>query len=164
MAAGRTGDAVSDRWNRVHYKPPPGDDYMTPELRMLLALHNSKKNADSAAALYERIIDIYPPGYLERMEERSRQRRKDAIYRGAALRRARMLGAPNVEKIDRSAIFERDKGVCHICSATVDPEKYHLDHVIPLVLGGDHTASNLKVAHPRCNLQKGAKLLASVAA
>ena len=58
--------------------------------------------------------------------------------------------------IDRPAVYERDAGICHLCGRPVDPRDFHLDHVIPLVDGGPHTADNLKVAHPVCNRQKEA--------
>ena len=35
---------------------------------------------------------------------------------------------------------------------------YHVDHVIPLILGGSNGPENLVIACPRCNLSKGAKM------
>ncbi len=35
----------------------------------------------------------------------------------------------------------------------------HLDHIIPLSKGGEHTASNVQPLCAECNLKKGAKIL-----
>lgn len=62
------------------------------------------------------------------------------------------------EHIDRQLVWERDGGICQICTQPADPTRWHLDHVIPLARGGDHLYSNVQVSHPFCNLSKGAKV------
>jgi 5-methylcytosine-specific restriction endonuclease McrA len=76
-----------------------------------------------------------------------------------AVRYARKKGAPIVEKISRQAIIERDNSTCYLCHRHLKPTEITLDHVIPLVRGGTHTADNLRVACRSCNCRKGAKLL-----
>ena len=68
--------------------------------------------------------------------------------------RARKSGA-YVEPVNRVAVFERDAGVCHICSGPVDLRDMLLDHVIPLSKGGKHSYENVKASHARCNQSKG---------
>ncbi len=72
-----------------------------------------------------------------------------------ARRRARKLKLPT-EKVKRSVVYERDKGICHICGQKVDPNKWHLDHIIPLSKSGTHTYNNVGVSHPQCNNRKAA--------
>lgn len=55
-------------------------------------------------------------------------------------------------------MLERDDGICGICGGDVDPLNFHIDHVVPIVLRGDNTYGNVQLAHPRCNLAKGARL------
>jgi 5-methylcytosine-specific restriction endonuclease McrA len=97
---------------------------------------------------------------VERIEE---VRRKAREYQKAypekqwarnAVRRARVRNAPVVEKVDRQAIIERDRSVCGICGEVVAPKDIHLDHIVPLFLGGQHTADNLRVTHQLCNLSR----------
>jgi 5-methylcytosine-specific restriction endonuclease McrA len=76
--------------------------------------------------------------------------------RQAAKRRARKKNAPILEAIEHAVVFERDGGVCGICGVLVDPANWHLDHVIPLSRGGEHSYANVQVSHPTCNLSKGA--------
>lgn len=46
-------------------------------------------------------------------------------------------------------------GRCYLCGEPVDPEDFHLEHVMPTSRGGTSELSNLRIAHPRCNLSKG---------
>lgn len=77
----------------------------------------------------------------------------------AARRRARMAASPVVEKIAHKDIWERDKGRCHICGKKADPNDWHLDHIMPIALGGEHSHRNVAVSHPDCNRRKAAKAL-----
>lgn len=76
----------------------------------------------------------------------------------ASLRRARIRGAPG-HLVLRSEIIERDGRVCYICKREgLADEEIHLDHVIPLARGGEHTENNLRVACATCNQVKGASM------
>lgn len=72
-------------------------------------------------------------------------------------RRAQKL-ATMAEPVDYTALYHRDKGICHICHNPVPKSRLHYDHVIPLSKGGTHTEANIKVSHARCNLKKGARI------
>jgi 5-methylcytosine-specific restriction endonuclease McrA len=69
-----------------------------------------------------------------------------------ALRRARLRGADVVLSL---VVLERDDGTCGICGGDVDPTDFHVDHVEPLALGGEHSYANVQAAHPDCNRRKG---------
>jgi len=73
-------------------------------------------------------------------------------------RRLREDAAQRGSRIDRRAIYEQQNGLCHLCRLPVPIETFSLDHVIPLAKGGLHAASNLRVAHKRCNSSKGVSL------
>jgi 5-methylcytosine-specific restriction endonuclease McrA len=74
------------------------------------------------------------------------------------LRRGR-IAATVVEPVDYAAILAEHGMFCHICSLViVDESDLHFDHVIPLSLGGPHSAENIRPAHALCNIRKGAKL------
>ena len=69
-------------------------------------------------------------------------------------------------------LFERDGGRCHLCGGLCDWKDHGyknnhfvagknyptIDHVVPLVLGGEHSWSNVKLAHFSCNSAKGASV------
>lgn len=88
---------------------------------------------------------------------RSYRRHREKHAEAVARRKARKMAA-FVEDIDRGVVLERDQGYCGICDELVDPNDFHIDHVIPISLGGAHSYANVQVAHPFCNLRKGAKL------
>lgn len=48
------------------------------------------------------------------------------------------------------------KGQCFYCGVKVGDD-YHVDHVVPLVLGGSNGKENIVIACPTCNLSKNAK-------
>ena len=43
---------------------------------------------------------------------------------------------------------------CYLCGKVVPKGDRHVDHVMPLSLGGAHSVENLAVLHSSCNLQK----------
>lgn len=53
-------------------------------------------------------------------------------------------------------LLSLQKGKCAICRCSI-AHGYHIDHVMPLALGGKHEPSNLQLLCPPCNLRKSAK-------
>jgi 5-methylcytosine-specific restriction endonuclease McrA len=80
--------------------------------------------------------------------------------------RARKKGVPS-QYYTRQQIFNRDGYDCYLCNLPVELtanhiqgqpgwELYpHIEHVIPLALGGHDTLANVKIAHAVCNIRKG---------
>lgn len=95
----------------------------------------------------------------------SYQRNKATYLKAAHVRRAR-LALVKWERVDPVTVYERDQWRCGICGESVrrtarrkhDPEMASLDHIIPIAHGGDHTYANVRCAHYRCNLSRGARL------
>jgi 5-methylcytosine-specific restriction endonuclease McrA len=50
-------------------------------------------------------------------------------------------------------VYSMHGGMCGICKQFVG-EDFHVDHVVPLSLGGAHGYINVQPAHPICNLRK----------
>lgn len=88
-------------------------------------------------------------GYKQSRESRSEHE---------ARRRARIAGAAVVEPISRAEIIERDQSTCHLCGGLVSADDIHIDHIVPLSRGGNHSADNVAVAHSMCNMRKGSRL------
>jgi 5-methylcytosine-specific restriction endonuclease McrA len=90
---------------------------------------------------------------------RCRQRADlDCHADGNAYRIARDLGAQVLHRVKRREIYERDGWVCQICGDPIDqwapprsPKSAAIDHIIPIKLGGNHTADNCQAAHMICN-------------
>lgn len=86
------------------------------------------------------------------------ERAAELARKGVLTRRARIRGA-YVETVDPMKVYSRDCGVCGICSRPVEMEEsWHVDHVIPLSRGGEHSYANVQLAHATCNKSKGSRL------
>jgi hypothetical protein len=53
-------------------------------------------------------------------------------------------------------LFKLQKGKCACCGLPLGVN-FHLDHVVPLALGGSNTDDNIQLLRATCNLQKQAK-------
>lgn len=99
---------------------------------------------------------------IEREQAKAWRRRNPLAYLShMRTYQARKRGA-TAEAVSYAAIWERDGGICYLCSCPVDRTDVHFDHVIPLSKGGPHTADNIRVTHAWCNLRKSAKLLTEI--
>ncbi|MGR5960977.1 HNH endonuclease [Bacillus cereus] len=63
--------------------------------------------------------------------------------------------------ITMQKLYERDKGICHICNGRTNLKVHYnddsyptIDHLTPVVKGGTHTWDNVKIAHRKCNTLK----------
>lgn len=97
--------------------------------------------------------------YMRAYYETNRSRFGD--YRDA---RTQRIKDQFVEEVDALILLERHDGVCGICGGDVDPLDYHIDHVVPLIRGGEHSYANTQPAHPLCNRRKGRRLPEGMAA
>lgn len=71
-------------------------------------------------------------------------------------RRARERNA-FTEEVNPISVLTRYNGLCGICNRRVNPERFHIDHIVALSNGGEHSYMNTQPAHPTCNLRKGAR-------
>jgi 5-methylcytosine-specific restriction endonuclease McrA len=102
-------------------------------------------NPEAARAAMRQWIDNNP--------ERWAQLRRAAWH----TRRARKA-TTQLEPIDLTLVLAVHGMTCHICKDAIESmADLHFDHVIPLARGGTHTYDNLKPAHARCNIRKGAR-------
>lgn len=60
---------------------------------------------------------------------------------------------------NRSKIYERDNYQCTYCGKQLTKFTATLDHITPVIAGGDHSAENLKTACLQCNSRKTSRPL-----
>lgn len=53
-------------------------------------------------------------------------------------------------------LMSLQRGKCACCGIRLG-NKYHLDHIVPIALGGTNTDDNVQLLHAKCNLQKAKK-------
>jgi len=61
-----------------------------------------------------------------------------------------------VEDVNPLIVFQRDNGICQICSLSIGNKKWEIDHIISLSKGGKHSYANVQLAHASCNRKKWA--------
>lgn len=82
---------------------------------------------------------------------------------------------PKAQMIDKDitleALYRRDSGVCYLCGGrcdwndrdkeknTVGASYPSIDHIIPIARGGLHAWNNVRLAHFKCNQEKGADVI-----
>lgn len=55
-------------------------------------------------------------------------------------------------------LFKLQRGLCACgCGASLKKTGHHIDHRVPIFMGGPNTDENCQLLTPKCNLQKGAK-------
>lgn len=64
-------------------------------------------------------------------------------------------GRPSSDIVAR--LLDLQKSTCPVCRCDLSVSGYHLDHVIPLALGGNHEDKNIQLLCKQCNLSKHAK-------
>lgn len=106
--------------------------------------------ADPTSTLAERDAALRPCWRAQEPLAQHRERARKAL--AASKRNAQ----PQFKRghVSRDAVIARDGLACHLCGSDVDPANWHLEHVIPIALGGTDCLANAAVAHPTCNLQK----------
>lgn len=88
------------------------------------------------------------------------KRRNRALVLEYERRREVVKAARSVEEISALDVAERDRWICYLCDEVVGEADVALDHIVPLVRGGEHSEDNVALAHRRCNLSKGERYLA----
>jgi 5-methylcytosine-specific restriction endonuclease McrA len=72
-------------------------------------------------------------------------------------RRARKLAAGGQLSVGLSEkLFNIQRGKCACCGLPLGND-YHMDHIMPLALGGSNTDDNIQLLRQQCNNQKRAK-------
>jgi len=55
----------------------------------------------------------------------------------------------------REIIYNRQRGLCHLCKLPMSPEDATYDHLIPKSQGGTREEGNVMLAHSICNNIRG---------
>ena len=125
----------------------------------LCAAQRARRNEDPAvrARAAERSA-AWKAAHPEQTREHYCRWRLADPQRAAAKERRRdeRVRLATVERVERGVVWSRESGTCHLCGRAADPADWHLEHVVPIAAGGEHSYANVRVAHPVCNLRKGA--------
>lgn len=107
----------------------------------------------------QRIANLSPE-QIEKLRAHTRRTyqkfRPDRLARAKAGRGIRRGAEGCFSKSDIDRIYKMQSGRCAECRKNLSLN-YHVDHIMPLSLGGSNWPKNLQCLCPRCNLSKNAK-------
>lgn len=69
--------------------------------------------------------------------------------------RRRKLANGKLSKNIVEVLMNKQNGLCACCGVPLNGT-YHIDHILPIALGGPNTDDNVQLLLPKCNLEKGA--------
>lgn len=82
-------------------------------------------------------------------------RTPELVLAASHRRRAARLGIFH-ELVLLSVLLKRDKSRCQICrQGKRRGDKWSVDHILPISLGGNHSYANTHLAHLSCNIARG---------
>ena len=122
------------------------------EIRATYAKNNPEKVRES-----KRLYALKNKEVLKAKAKAKRLENPERHRRAKQNRRARERSA--VGKISAGLVgrlFDLQKGKCACCKLPLGDD-YHVDHIMPLALGGTNTDDNIQLLRARCNRQKNAK-------
>lgn len=97
------------------------------------------------------------PEKVKRSRERWKSANPDILKRQSQNRRARKRSVGGTLSKDISEkLFKLQKGKCACCGKPLG-NNYHMDHIMPLALGGANEDWNIQLLTQRCNNQKYTK-------
>jgi 5-methylcytosine-specific restriction endonuclease McrA len=90
-------------------------------------------------------------------------KRRDAMYCSKTCKSMdhvfkRRGGKTRIPIARRRLIYERDCGRCYMCQESISLADMHVDHLIPVSMGGSSVESNLACSCESCNKRRGIKM------
>jgi hypothetical protein len=112
----------------------------------------AKYSPEDRRELRERRLNAWKEGNPEAFRRYKKAKR--------ARHKARRKGAPGRYALENiQAIFEAQKGLCayfRVCRTKLGDD-YHIDHIMPIALGGTSDPGNIQLTCPDCNWAKNAQ-------
>jgi len=99
----------------------------------------------------------YEKGFYKETVRKWREKNKKIVYMNARRQRALRRNAEGSFKTSEiRELISKQKSKCASCYQSIDG-KYHVDHIMPIKLGGSNYIDNIQILCPTCNMKKGSK-------
>ena len=147
---------------KKHYTHQHWIEYASPVISLKAKIHSKLYNKFLGGKELQKTYSLTPVAKILRKKyETSEKRRKYKMkYRktkkGKMIERNRSYKRRSKKKqtditIEWLLQLREETILCSICQCLLEGE-VHLDHVIPLCIGGTHTINNVRYVHSHCNL------------
>ncbi len=100
----------------------------------------------------ERVVEV-----VDEYEDRSIRTVSWSVKMPSIVRFLKPIHKKRAIKFSRHNVYARDRGRCQYCAAKVPRDDFTYDHVVPRVLGGVTSWSNVVVACVPCNQRKAGR-------
>lgn len=135
---------------------------MPSEMRAEIEKHQKERQKVASAKWYQKNAEIarlktamWRLMNLDRKKQyRDRYRKEHGHIERAARHKRRTSGQLSRGIVKK--LMELQKGKCACCGKPLGDD-YHLDHIIPIALGGKNIDNNVQLLRAKCNLQKSKK-------
>ena len=148
---------TSAEWRRknAEYLTKKGAEYRAANPEKM-AEHKRKHYEKNTAKIKKRAADWVKNNieYVRIREKQYRKNNPELFVNYKAIRRTR-VGSDKLPYGTISKLFKTQNGLCACCNTPLD--KYHVDHIMPLALGGRNVPENVQLLSPKCNQTKSAK-------
>lgn len=115
----------------------------------------NSENKKKCLGYYAKWKNNNPEAYKE-IKRRWREENSDAVRTYCVNRRRMLQASGKISKDIAKRLMVLQKSKCVCCGTRIDKE-YHLDHNMPIALGGSNTDDNIQLLCKSCNLKKHAK-------
>ena len=109
---------------------------------------------DRKGEVYTLLLDDVTAEQKKRLMELCDLRLHEFIDRDPAIRRFRELDKRSSSGSLRYDVFAKSKGVCTACGVLSTEARMHVDHIIPINVGGRDYIDNMQALCYKCNTQK----------
>lgn len=166
--ADRAANPEREKARRKKYKERSAKNYREYRAKHLEELKRKKQERYYSRTPEQKAIDLaknreYCRKNRDKLNARNAKYRKQEAnkIKKRIRTRERKLKKRGIEIKDRVAIADWEKSwrsqevvSCHWCKGEFAPKECHVDHVMPLCLGGAHVIENLVHACAQCNIRK----------
>lgn len=115
-----------------------------------------EKNPDKVKAFSASYYASNRDELLKKLAKWRRENAQAVLIQNQNRRAKKKMNGGTLSKNIREKLFELQNGKCVCCKKSLG-QYYHLDHIIPLSLGGVNSDDNVQLLTARCNAQKGIK-------
>jgi 5-methylcytosine-specific restriction endonuclease McrA len=114
------------------------------------------RRSERGRATAQRWLEVRDRSRRQATTRRYYLKNKTRYLTYASNRRARIRGSDGHHSKDDVAFIAQKQGMrCIYCRNKL--KHFHIDHILPLALGGANDKTNIQLLCPRCNRRKGAK-------
>lgn len=117
----------------------------------------AEKNYERKTETNKKWHEANPESHKKSVEKYSKNNSWVNDIRNQRRRARKALVGGTLTKGLRDKLYKLQRGLCACGCKKKLEDKYHLDHIMPLALGGSNEDWNIQLLSPECNKQKHAK-------